>query len=211
MKPVFVLLLLPAFALASKPRAERIEAVQPVAAVEAPTEPKKPRDLVITADVGVGEWWSSLAVATTFEGSFGFGARLSRHVLLSGELGIGVGGSPTLRGEILSRLALTAVLAWDVLELVRRLTYQTFPFEAGVELGLGIAAIVDRQFIFGLPLVQVGVFARYVFSPSLSLGLRLRGHVPFWVSTPRSFHGAYIGSTTEPSGFTVTASVIRTF
>jgi len=66
---------------------------------------------------------------------------------------------------------------------------------------------------FALPVVQLGGFARYVFSPALSLGVRLRGMVPFWNVGPASFHGntRFIQNTTEPSGLVVSFSLIRSF
>ncbi len=152
-------------------------------------------------------------MAAAFEGSLGFGARLSRHVQLGAELGLGISGNPTgLYSSVVARLSLCAVVAWDIVELVRKRTSRDLPFEAGVDLGLGLAALNDGNFTFGLPLLQWGVFARYVFSPSVSLGLRLRGQLPFWTRAAQSFHGnRVLGSTTEPTGFTATLSVVRTF
>ena len=204
-------LLLPALAWAGRPRTERDEHLVPSEApVEAPRS--SPSALLITADLGVGSWASSLVTSTSFEASFGFGTHLSRHLMLTGQVDFGLAGQPsTRRYGIIARFSLSGLIAWDVMEIIRRVTEREIPLELGPEFALGLGMMVPDQ-AFALPVVQVGAFARYVFSPGLSLGLRLRGVVPFWNVGPFSFHGdRSIQNTTEPSGLAVTFSLIRSF
>lgn len=198
----------PALAWGGRPRSERNEAL-PVN--ETPPAPTKPGALVITFDLGIGSWASSLVVVTSFESSIGLGAHLTRHVLLTGQIDVGWSGNPSYTSAVLARISLSAMLAWDVFELIRAATHREIPFELGPEVALGAGVLIPHE-QFALPVLQFGGFARYVFSPSLSLGLRLRGFIPFWPVGPAGFHGArVIRNTTEPSGFAATLSLIRTF
>lgn len=194
-------------ALAAKPRGSREELVTPVATPVAPGDPAA----VFAVDLGVGAWASSLVGVVSLEVAVSLGRRLTRHLLLTAELSGGLSGYPGLRPTVLVRLALTANLAWDVLQLLRSFG-RVLPFEAGPEAGVG-SAMTTSPGGFALPLVQVGAFARYVFSPSLSLGLRLRGHLPFWTLAPQAFTGNRFvyDAALEPAGFTATASLIHTF
>ena len=203
-----LLLLVASLAFAAKPRGSREELVEPVATPVAPKDPVA----VLSADLGAGVWASSLVGVGGLEAAVGLGRRLSRHVLLSAELGIGFSGYPgSTSGAVQLRFSLTGNLAWDVLELVRA-RGSTLPVELGPELGVGTALFTSGGG-FALPLLQVGAFGRYVFSPGVSLGLRLRGQLPFWANAPVAFTGGrYIGAAAlEPAGFTVTASFIHTF
>ncbi len=199
-------LLLAFSAFAAKPRGTRDERVEPVATPVPPQEAVA----VFSADLGVGAWSSSLTGVGGLELAVGVGRRITRHVVLSAELGAGVSGYPMNGGGVLVRLSLSGLVAWDVLELVRA-GGRTLPFEAGPELGLGTAVFGWTS--FALPLVQVGAFGRYVFSPSMSLGLRLRAQLPFWSNAPSAFTGGrFIGAAAlEPAGFTATASFLHTF
>ncbi len=199
---------LPMLAWGGRPRTERSEVLP---ASETPAGPSAPGDLVITGDLGIGSWKSSLVVVTSFESSIGLGAHLTRHILLTGQVDVGWSGNPSYSSAVLARVSISAMLAWDVFELIRGLTHREIPFEVGPEVALGAGAAIP-QVQFALPLLQLGGFARYVFSPSFSLGLRLRGMIPFWPVGPYGFHGdRTIRNTTEPSGFTATLSLIRTF
>jgi hypothetical protein len=201
--------LLPSLALASRPRGERSENLEPPTEVEA--SPSGPGSLALTADLGLGSWSSSLSVVTSFEGSVGFGAHLTRHLLLSGELGLRLHGSPIGYPAVVVGLSAGAIVAWDVIELVRVLTERTLPFEAGLEAGLGLGVLFDSTYAFA-PQLGWGGFARYVFSPRLSLGVRVRGLQPFWTAAPPSFHGGQRnGATSEPAGFMASLSLVRTF
>lgn len=194
-------------ALAGKPRGSRDELVAPVATPVAPTEPTA----VLAVDLGVGVWASSLVGVSSLEVAVSLGRRLTRHVLLTGELSGGFSAYPGYDTGVLIRVALCANLAWDVLELVRS-GGRVLPFEVGPEVGLG-TALTNGAGGFALPLVLVGAFGRYVFSPGLSLGLRLRGQLPFWTSAPQAFTGGRpIGAAAlEPAGFTGTVSLVHTF
>lgn len=198
-------LLVGSSAFAAKPRGPRVEFVE---AVEPPVPPEDPV-AVVSADLGVGVWSSSLVGVGGLELSVGLGRRFTRHLMLSAMLDAGVSGAP--RGGVLFRLSLTGLVGWDVFELLRA-SGRTLPVELGPELGLGTGLYLG-SFGFAVPLVQVGVFGRYVFSPGLSLGLRLRGHLPFWTSAPPEFTGGrFIGpAALEPAGFTATASFVHTF
>lgn len=207
MSRVALLSLLVAFsAFAAKPRGSREELVEPVATPVAAQDPVT----VFSADLGVGVWSSSLVGVGGLDLAAGVGRRFTRHLMVSGELGVGLSGYPT-GGGLLVRLSLSGVLAWDVAELLRA-GGRTLPFELGPELGLGTALFIGNSG-FALPLVQVGAFGRYVFSPAMSLGLRLRGHLPSWTGAPQAFTGGrFIGAAAlEPAGFTATASFLHTF
>jgi hypothetical protein len=199
-------LLLAVSALAAKPRGSREERVDPVATPLPAQEPVT----VFSADLGVGAWSSSLTGVGGLELAVGVGRRITRHVVLWGELGAGLSGYPMNGGGVLVRLSLSGLVAWDVLELVRARGVM-LPFEVGPELGLGTAVFGWTS--FAAPLVQVGAFGRYVFSPTVSLGLRLRGQLPFWTGAPSAFTGGrFIGAAAlEPAGFTATASFLHTF
>ncbi|MER2560795.1 MAG: hypothetical protein ABTQ32_08755 [Myxococcaceae bacterium] len=200
-------LMVAASAFAAKPRGTREELVQPVAAT--PVAAQDPVT-VISADLGVGVWSSSLVGVGGLELGVGVGRRIGRHLVLSAELGAGLSPYPS-GGGVLMRFSLSGVLAWDVLELQRQ-AGRALPFELGPELGLGTGLYFANSG-FAVPLVQVGAFGRYVFSPALSLGLRLRGQLPFWSGAPQIFTGdRYIGAAAlEPAGFTATASLLHTF
>ncbi|MDP3231925.1 MAG: hypothetical protein Q8N26_04055 [Myxococcales bacterium] len=207
MTRVALLSLLVAFsAFAAKPRGSREELVEPVATPVAAQDPIT----VFSADLGVGVWSSSLVGVGGLDLAVGVGRRITRHLVLSGELGVGLSAWPTTGFGVLVRVSLSGVLAWDVAELLRA-GGRTLPFELGPELGLGTAVFGWTS--FALPLVQVGAFGRYVFSPSMSLGLRLRAHLPFWTNAPSAFTGGrFIGAAAlEPAGFTATASLLHTF
>ena len=198
--------LLASIALGAKPRGSREELVEPVATPVAAQDPVT----VFSADVGVGAWSSSLTGVGGLDLAVGVGRRFTRHLVLSGELGVGLSAFPTTGSGVLVRLSLSGVLAWDVAELLRA-GGRTLPFELGPELGLGTAMFGWTS--FAVPLVQVGAFGRYVFSPSMSLGLRLRAQLPFWTNAPWAFTGGrFIGAAAlEPAGFTATASFLHTF
>ncbi|MDP2271180.1 MAG: hypothetical protein Q8K32_10650 [Archangium sp.] len=202
-----VALLAACTAFAAKPRGSREEVVAPVATPLAPVDPAA----VFAVDLGVGGWASSLVGATSLEVGVSLGRRLTRHLLLTGELSGGLSAFPaTYQDGVLLRVSLAAHLAWDVLELVRS-GGRVLPFEAGPEVGLGAAWMTPGGGL-ALPLVQLGAFARYVFSSALSLGLRLRGQLPFWASVPGAFTGnRFIAADFEPAGFTATASLVHTF
>lgn len=202
-----VVLLAPA-AFAAKPRGERHDVTVQVLT---PTAPPAPPTRLFTGDVGLGGWASSLTGVVTAEAALGLGRRVSKHLLLTGELGLAAWAHPTGYTTYQARISLSAVLAWDVLELVRSARGRSLPFEAGPELGLGVA-LLSPDVALALGMLQPGAFARYVVSPSLSVGLRLRGHIPYWGSSPWSFHGGRtIGPSTEPSGFTGTLSLVHTY
>ncbi len=206
MSRVALLSLLVAFsAFGAKPRGGREELVEPVATPVAAQDPVT----VFSADLGVGVWSSSLTGVGGLDLAVGVGRRFTRHLMLSGELGVGLSAYPNGFG-VLVRVSLSGVLAWDVAELLRA-GGRTLPFELGPELGLGTALYGWTS--FAVPLVQVGAFGRYVFSPAMSLGLRLRGQLPFWASAPSAFTGGrFIGAAAlEPAGFTATASFVHTF
>ena len=205
---LLVCCLVPALVWAARPRVERNDAL-PVS--EQPEAPSRPGTLVITGDLGIGSWASSLVVVTSLEASVGIGAHLTRHLLLTGQLDVGWSGNPLGSSAVLARLSLSAMLGWDVLELVRSATAREIPFELGPELALGAGVMIPTS-EFALPLLQFGGFARYVFSPGLSLGVRARAMIPFWPIGPVGFHGSReIRNTTEPTGFTATLSLVRTF
>jgi hypothetical protein len=199
-------LLVASVAFGARPRGSREELVEPVATPVAPQDPVT----VFSADLGVGVWSSSLVGVGGLDVAVGVGRRFARHLVLSGELGVGLSGYPTTGGGVYVRLSLSGVLAWDVLELMRA-GGRTLPFELGPELGLGTAVFGWTS--FALPLVQVGAFGRYVFSRSMSLGLRLRAQLPWWTNAPSGFTGGrFIGAAAiEPAGFTATASFLHTF
>ena len=208
MRGVALLSLLVAFsAFAAKPRGSREELVEPVATPVAAQDPVT----VVSADLGVGVWSSSLTGVGGLDLAAGVGRRFTRHLVLSGELGVGLSAYPTTGGGVLVRLSLSGLLAWDVAELLRA-GGRTLPFELGPELGLGTALFIGNSG-FAVPLVQVGACGRYVFSPTISLGLRLRAHLPFWTGAPQAFTGGrFIGAAAlEPAGFTATASFLHTF
>lgn len=205
-RAALVCVLVASSAFAAKPRGGRDESLEPVA----PPAPVTEAVTVFAADLGLGAWSSSLTGVVGLDLAVGVGRRFSRHVILSGELGAGLSSYPD-SGGVLLRLSLTGLAAWDVLELVRA-SGRNLPFELGPELGIGTALFIWSGG-FALPLVQVGAFGRYVFSPSMSLGLRLRGHLPSWTNAPWAFTGGRsIGAAAlEPAGFTATASFHHTF
>lgn len=206
MTRVALLGLLVAFeALAAKPRGPRVEFVEPVETPVAPEDPVA----IVSADFGMGVWSSSLVGVGGLELAVGLGRRFSRNIMVSAELDLGLSPSPL--GGVLVRVSLTGLVGWDVLELVRA-SGRTLPFELGPELGLGTGLFLGN-FGFAVPLVQLGAFGRYVFSPTISLGLKLRGHLPFWTGAPQQFTGnRFIGpAALEPAGFTATASFLHTF
>ncbi|MDP1825493.1 MAG: hypothetical protein Q8L48_19700 [Archangium sp.] len=200
--------LLSAPALAGRPHGPRQEflEVKPVAA--AAGEPTA----VFIGGVGFAGWSSSLTFATGFELNAGLGRRLSRHVTLSGQLDLVAIVPPALYGQVHLFFALSANLAWDVLELLR-MGGASLPLEAGPELGLGAGMMLGGGAQFALPLILPGAFVRYSFSNTFALGLRARFGLPFWTYAPPALVGdQYIApSPLDPASFSISVSAVHTY
>ncbi len=193
-------------AVAGKPRGVREEKVSPLVIAQAPKEPV----VVVMVDLGLGSWSSSLVNVLSLEGSFSMGRWLTRHLMITAELAGALSTSPASTA-VLIRGAFTVNLAWDVLALVR--ANRSLPVEFGPELGIG-GATTNSGPGWALPLIQGGGFLRYLFSPTTSLGLRIKGQFPFWTEPPRAFTaGRRVNEATalEPAGIVGTASFVYTF
>lgn len=184
------------------------EVLTPVALEEAPRIPTA----VFIADIGTGIWSSSLVSTPGLEVTVGLGRHVTRHVLLTGEVDVTVMPDPSRSSALVALMSLTAHLGWDVLEIFR-VAGATVPFELGPDVGVGVALAVPPGNIVAVPAVQLGLFGRYVFSESLSLGLRLRSQLPFWTQAPSSFTGGRYGlpGALEPFGLSATLSLVTTF
>lgn len=210
MSRCFTLVLLVALpVLAARPvRNGAPEVLTPVALAESPRIPTA----VFIADLGAGIWSSSLVTTPGLAATVGLGRHVTRHVLLTGEIDVTVMPDPSRSSALVALMSLTAHLGWDVMEMLRA-AGATVPFELGPNAGVGVALAVPPGSIVAVPAVQLGLFARYVFSESLSLGLRLRSQLPFWTQAPSSFTGGRYGlpGALEPFGFSATLSVVTTF
>jgi hypothetical protein len=157
----------PLAAQAARPRTDRAELV-------AVSEPPKPKTRLFVTDLGGGGWASSLTGLVTLELGLGLGARLGAGFFLLGEVAFAAYDRPYSGPLLRVRLGVNGTLGWNVGTLVSSL-----PLEFGPEVGVGVALAPWGP--FAVPLVQPGLFARYVFSPQLSLGVRVRGALAWWL------------------------------
>lgn len=111
------------------------------------------------------------------------GGRLTPAVSLLGEFSAAAAPDVTNTQALMWHAELMAVLDVCLSALIFPVD-RAPPVLFGVDFGLGVGGGGSGQAVLALPVVRPGLYARYVTSPGFSIGVSVRGLIPFWSRSP---------------------------